>query len=163
MGCQNFYWSAFMLQIFKNVGTYVCLFYACLAITPKVNASVQDALIVSYVTAHSNFLSNVVQGVLVTPSGDVLKTEAMGSFGSQKIVINNPENGSYLAYFQALIEVKPKYCYIIGGIDAHLCSQPSHLIPFSPMESHIQGFTQSKTIRVGDSTLPIASFQLPPS
>jgi len=33
------------------------------------------------------------------------------------------------------------HCYLVGGIDAHLCNQPSLLIPFSPVESHIQGFT----------------------
>lgn len=152
-----------MLQNFKNFLSCFCLLCAALATPSMAYAKGNDTLIVSYVTAHTNQLPNVVQGVLVTPSGDILKTEAMGPFGSEKIVITNPEDGSYSAYYQALIEIAPKYCTVIGGIDAHLCSQPSALIPFTPAGSHIQGFTQSNMIRIGDTTLPIASFKVPPS
>jgi hypothetical protein len=150
-----------MMQDFRDFIKYVYLACAFLIIPSFAYANGDDALIVSYITAHANYSSEAVQGVLVTPSGDILKTEAMGSYGSQKIVINDPQNGSYSAYFEALIEIKPKYCFIIGGIDAHLSSQPSSLIPFTPVDSHIQGFTQSKIIRINDTTLPIATFQLP--
>lgn len=152
-----------MLQTFKKIVNYFYFICALLAIPSIANANGSDTLIVSYVTAHSNYLSNAVQGILVTPSGDILRTEAMGSYGSQKIVISDPEEGSYTAYFQALIDLKPKYCYIIGGIDAHLCSQPSILIPFTPGDSHIQGFIPSNMIKVGDITGPTAYFQVPPS
>ena len=150
-----------MMQNFRGFLQYV--FWACafLIVPSFVYANGGNALIVSYITAHANYSSNAVQGILITPSGEILKTEAMGSYASQKIVINEPESGSYSAYFEALIEIKPKYCFIIGGIDAHLSSQPSSLIPFTPVDSHIQGFTQSKIIRINDTTLPIATFQLP--
>lgn len=150
-----------MLQNFKNLLISLYLLCVFLATPSNAYANGEDTLVVSYVTAHSNYLPDAVQGVLVTPSGNILKTEALGPFGSWKIVIENPEAGAYSAYFQALMEIVPKYCYIIGGIDAHLCSQPALLIPFTPAESHIQGFTQSKAIRIGDTTLPTASFQIP--
>lgn len=149
-----------MLQNFKKLLKFFSVVCAFLAIPWATYAEGQNALIVSYATAHLNYLSDVVQGVLIAPSGDIFTTEAMGSFGNQKIVIDNPEEGSYSAYFQALIEIRPKYCYVVGGIDAHLCCQPSLLIPFTPTDSHIQGFTQFKAIKIGDTTLPIASFYL---
>lgn len=150
-----------MLQSFRKIlnCTYgVCVY---LAIFTSVYGYTNNELIVSYVTAHLNFLPNAVQGVLVTPSGQVFKTGALGPFSNQKIVISDPEDGSYQAYYQALIDIKPKYCYIVGGVDANLCNHPFALIPFTPFESHIQGFTQSEMIRVGAKTLPIATFSLP--
>lgn len=139
-----------------------CLFLLCafLSISTLAYANGDRSLIVSYVTFQLNHLPDAVQGVLVSPSGNVLKTGALGPFGSQKIVVDHPEEGTYSAYYQAIIDIKPKYCYIVGGVDAHLSNEPSLLIPFTPTESHIQGFTQSQTIRIGDTTLPIASFEV---
>ena len=150
-----------MFQNFKILLN--CLYLVCAFLTaPSIaNANGNNTLIISYLTAHANHLPNMVQGVLITPSGDILKTEAMGPFDNKKLTVTNPEDGSYSAYFQALTEIRPKYCRIIGGIDAHLSDQPSVLIPFTPTDSHIQGFTQPNVIRIGDTTLPIATFQLP--
>lgn len=153
----------YMLKNIKKLFSYFCLACALLADPSIACANVPETLIVSYVTAHLNYLQNAVQGVLITPSGDILKTDSMGSFENRKIVIETPEEGSYSAYFQAVIAISPKYCYVVGGIDAHLTSQPALIIPFTPKESRVQGFPQSKVIRIGDTSLPIATFQIPPS
>ncbi|MFI0434321.1 MAG: hypothetical protein ACH350_01160 [Parachlamydiaceae bacterium] len=119
-----------------------------------------DTLIVSYATAHMNYTPGSVQGVLVAPSGTVWTTSPLNPYARDKIIIIDPEEGNYTAYFQALISFRPRTCYIVGGIDANLCKQPGLIIPFTPQESHIQGFDQSKSVKIGDKTLPVASFEI---
>lgn len=138
---------------FKLFCLSVFLFYAFVA-----NAN--NSLIVSFVTAHLNLLPDSVEGIVVTPSGNLIKTGAMGPFSSEKIVIDNPENGLYSTYYQAIIEILPNYCHIVGGIDAHLTENPSQMIVFDPPQGKIQGFALSKSIKIGEKTLPEATFKI---
>lgn len=148
-----------MLTNFKKLAGILSLM--CLFCTSTTHANLDDTLIVSYATAHMNDQPEAVQGVLVTPSGQIFKTVPLSPFERDKIVIANPEEGDYSVFYQALVPIKPKICYIVGGIDVNLCNQPDVMIPFTPKESQIQGFTQAQAIKVGDTTLPIATFHLP--
>lgn len=146
-----------MQRILKFV---ICFLCAITGLSSSSYGRPAESLIVSFVTAHLNFIPESVQGVLVTPDGELITTGAMGPFGYEKIVVEEPKSGSYLVYYQALVNLKPKYCTIVGGIEANLCSQPMTLIPFFPTDSRIQSFSQTKAIKIGDKTSPIGLFQI---
>lgn len=139
---------------------FIYLYLGCLylGVTASGYGSEANTMIVSYVTAHLNQHPDAVKGVVVTPSGVYYKTEPMGAFSHQKIVIYDPEEGGYSAYFESLIDIPPKYCPIVGGIDVNLCNKPAEVILFIPKESRVQGFTQKIPVKKGDTTLPVASF-----
>ncbi len=118
----------------------------------------QDALIVSYVTAHLNEIENAVVGVLVTPDGTTVVTSVIDPFDNEKIIIESPPSGNYQAYFRAIKEIPPRLCYIVGGIDAHMTEEPYKVIEFTPKEAHIQGFNPKQEIIAGSKTQPIAEF-----
>lgn len=120
----------------------------------------ENTMIVSYATTHLNGISDSIVGVLVTPSGEILKTRSMGPFAHCTILVNSPEVGTYQAYFEALSTGTFRLCPIVGGIGILLSDQPEEPIAVSPLESRIQSFAAGRQIEVGCQSQPICYFQI---
>lgn len=135
--------------LFAVFGVFACLFgYA------------QQPLIISYVTTQLGNVPNAVAGVLVTPSGQVLKTAPLGPYSQYNLLINPPEIGTYSVYFEALQPQALRLCPIVGGFGVTIGDYPDELIPLTPNESRIQAFSQGKQTLVGSSSQPVAYFQI---
>jgi hypothetical protein len=133
------------------------LVFLCLIFSRLEAAS---SLVVTYVTAHVNYLENCIHGVLLTPNGDEISTGTLGPFDVERIILDNPQVGTYTVYFQALTSFLPHYCYVVGGIEALLSNNPAKIIPYVPTDSRVQGFNPGNRVFSGDTTLPVASFEI---
>ena len=130
---------------------------AILAVFSCLLGYAQQPLIVSYATTYLNQVPNAVSGILITPSGQVLKTAPMGPFTQSNLVVDPPEIGTYQAYYEVQELGSFRICPIVGGIVATLANHPETPLSFNPSASHIQAYG-GKVIQVGATSEPTASF-----
>ncbi len=119
-----------------------------------------DRLLVSFTTSHLSKIEGAVSGVLITPTGQILKTEPMSPYDNCKLILEIQEVGTYQAYFEVVSLGALRLCPIVGGIGVFNLQHPEKPIPFSPKESCIQSFPPGKPIEVGSTSQPICSFEL---
>ena len=120
----------------------------------------EGPLIVSYGVTHLNGISDAVSGVLVSPSGEILRTDPMGPFDHCNIVIDQVEVGSYQVYFEVLSLGAFHLCPIVGRVVAILCDKPEKPLAFSPKSARIQTFRAGKKIEIGSTSKPVGSFEI---
>ncbi len=147
--------------MFKLKKTFsVILALITLLLPTIIEAASTNSLIFFFATAHLNKNKLAVKGVVVTPGGEVLTTNPLSSYNASRIILENPEAGTYQAFYEAVIPMVVNSCYTVGGIEILLTNKPAKVFDFLPAKARIPVFRQDIAIQPGTKTYPIGSFVL---